>query len=115
MPFYPCRGGGNSITSSKSVYDSGSSDLNSVSSFKFSNAAVGKIYAVDISGIRTTSGKITFNVSGAEVIWEDYIEFYPDTRASHFYAALIKPTTTTVTFKLSAGILYAGLKVSEII
>ena len=114
MPFYPCRGGGRKITSSKKVYSSGYSGTSEVTSFTFKESTVGKYYAIMITGATGDNQKRQYSVSGAKIIWDENTTMSPSSTV-HIYAAFVQATDSTISVKLSAGILYGLMEMSEII
>ena len=114
MPFYPCRGGGRKITSSKKVYSSGYSGTSEVTSFTFKESTVGKYYAIMITGGANDSQRRQYSFSGAKIIWDETAEMSPSATI-HIYTALVQATDSTISVELSKGISYASMEMSEII
>jgi hypothetical protein len=106
--------GGRKITSSKKVYSSGSSGTSSIRSFTFKESAVGKYYAIMITGATSDNQKRQYSVSGAKIIWDEITTMSPSSTV-HIYAAFVQATDSSISVKLSAGVLYGSMEMSEII
>lgn len=107
-------GGGRKITSSKKVYSSGSSGASNVTSFTFKESTAGKYYAIMITGATSDSQRRQYSVSGAKIIWDENERMSPSSTV-HIYAAFVQATDSTISVKLSAGVLYGSMEMSEII
>ena len=107
-------GGGRKITSSNKVYSSEDSGASKVTSFTFKESTVGKYYAIMITGGTSDHQKRQYSVSGAKIIWDENIIMTPSSTV-HIYAAFVQATDSTISIKLSEGILYGSMEMSEII
>lgn len=113
MSFYPCRGGGSKITKTKSVeniyYDEIEKDT-----FTFATVP-GHTYLITLIGLDKII-QSTFNVTGANVLWEEHSHPVPmkDSGITD-YASVISATSGIVTLKTSAILQYATFRATELL
>lgn len=67
-----------------------------------------------ITGATGDSQRRQYSVSGAKIIWDENTTMSPSSTV-HIYAAFVQATDSTISVKLSAGILYGSMEMSEII